>query len=40
MMNLFRLESSGRFDRNVRRYTSYPTVTHFSNVMHPDVMSG
>ena len=39
MMNLSRLESSGLFDRNVPRYTSYPTATHFSNAMQADVMS-
>ena len=38
-MNLFRLESSGLFDRNMPRYTSYPTATHFSNAMHADIMS-
>ncbi|MBL6738138.1 MAG: hypothetical protein ISP87_06060 [Litoricola sp.] len=39
MMNLSRLESSGLFDLNVPRYTSYPTATHFSNAMQADVMS-
>src|SRR5210317_1278675 len=40
MMNLSRLESSGLFDRNVPRYTSYPTATHFSKAMQADVMPG
>jgi hypothetical protein len=38
MIDITSLESHGLFDRNVPRYTSYPTATHFSNSLRSDLM--
>lgn len=38
MLNISRLESHGLFNRNVPRYTSYPTATHFTNSLRADLM--
>jgi oxygen-independent coproporphyrinogen-3 oxidase len=38
MIDIASLESHGLFDRNVPRYTSYPTATHFSNSLRSDLM--